>query len=172
ASTTGGYARYEWDVTNLVRDGDNTIALRFQKDNASNYLTTDTVDWNQPAPDGLTGAQFPIQLRTTKAVELDDVHVLQSDAADFSSADLTVKATLKNTTNAAQAVDLGGAITQSQDSGSRGFDTDVVLNPGETRTVKFTPDAYPALHVADPHVWWPYDMGDQQIGRASCRERV
>ena len=38
-----------------------------------------------PAPDQLTGAQFPIQLRTTKAVELDDVHVMQNDASDLST---------------------------------------------------------------------------------------
>jgi exo-1,4-beta-D-glucosaminidase len=171
-NTTGGYARYEWDVTDLLRDGVNSLALRFQKDNASNWLTTDTVDWNQPAPDGLTGAQFPIQLRTTKAVELDDVHVLQSDAADLSSADLTLKATLKNTTGTVQAVDLGGAITQAQDHGARGFDTDVVLNPGESRTVKFTPDAYPGLHVANPHVWWPYDMGDQPLYDLSVTARL
>lgn len=162
-ATIGGYARYEFDVTDLVRDGANAIALRFQQNNATNFLTTNTVDWNMPAPDAITGAQFPIQLRITKAVELNDLHVVQGNAGDMSTSDLTVKATLRNRSDQAQAVSLDGRITQAQDASPRTFTTSLLLNPGETRKVSFTPDSYPSLHVDNPHVWWPYQMGDQPM---------
>jgi exo-1,4-beta-D-glucosaminidase len=163
--TIGGYARYEWDVTDLLREGQNSIALRFQKNDADAYLTTDTVDWNQNAPDALTGSQFPIQLRTTRGVEVDDVHVVQDNASDMSTSDLTVKATLRNATDASQVVKLDGRITQAQDEGARTFDTETLLAPHETRTISFDSDAYPSLLIRDPHVWWPYQMGDQPLYR-------
>ncbi len=75
----GAYSELELDVTDLVRDGPNALALRvFPNDaGASGFLTLSMVDWNPPAPDRDTGLQFAPQLAQDGAVSLRDVHVLQ-----------------------------------------------------------------------------------------------
>lgn len=37
----------------------------------------------------------------------------------------------------------------------------VSLLPGETQTVRLTPEEHEALKMAQPHLWWPLNQGDQ-----------
>ena len=37
----------------------------------------------------------------------------------------------------------------------------VALQPGETKTIRLTPDEFKALSIAKPHLWWPINQGDQ-----------
>jgi exo-1,4-beta-D-glucosaminidase len=39
----------------------------------------------------------------------------------------------------------------------------VTVPAGTTQTVTFTPAQYPALTIASPQVWWPYQMGAQPL---------
>src|SRR5262252_6149638 len=59
----------------------------------------DNVDWTQIPPDNNTGIQFPVQLRLGGALAVGNSHVNQSDAADLSSAALTVKTDVTNSTS-------------------------------------------------------------------------
>src|SRR5256885_8310026 len=83
AQLQGAYSRFEYDITGLVRDGDNAIALDVFKNDASNstgYLTLDMVDWNPRSPDNWTGLQFAPQLIHDGAVSVRNAHVVQNNA--------------------------------------------------------------------------------------------
>src|SRR5439155_17574359 len=84
------------------RDGPNAIALDvFHNDSSDTnhgYLTFDMVDWNPTPADGWTGLQFAPTLETDGAVSVRNAHVVQANAADLSSSDLTVKADVRNNT--------------------------------------------------------------------------
>jgi hypothetical protein len=36
----------------------------------------------------------------------------------------------------------------------------VTLQPGETKTIRLTPEEFKALTIARPHLWWPLNQGD------------
>src|SRR5258708_34060568 len=74
-------------------------------------FTTDNVDWTQIPPDNNTGIQFPVQLQVDGTLAVSNSHVNQSDAADLSSAALTVKSDVTNYTTTAQAVTVTPTIT-------------------------------------------------------------
>ena len=43
------------------------------------------------------------------------------------------------------------------------FEQNVTLAPGEERTVRFLPADFPQLRVANPKLWWPAQMGAQNL---------
>src|SRR5205814_2695833 len=48
----------------------------------------------------------------------------------------------------------GSAITVNQN---------VTVPANTTQTVSFTPTAFPGLTVANPQIWWPYQLGAQPL---------
>ena len=92
----GDYTRYTFDITGLLQRGVNTLALEVYPNNPNTMFTLDNVDWTQIPPDNNTGIQFPIQLHTSGPLALSNAHVVQDDAADLSTAALTVKADVTN----------------------------------------------------------------------------
>src|SRR4051812_12629466 len=157
----GAYSRFEYDITPYVRDGANAIALDVFRNDVSEdtgYLTLNMVDWNPPSPDNWTGLQFAPEIRQDGAVSVRDAHVVQQDADDVSSADLTLKADVRNNPDRPQQAWVAGAVGGHGTHAVRG--RRITLAPGETRAV-----ALPAVHVDHPAVWWPYQMGDQPLYR-------
>jgi exo-1,4-beta-D-glucosaminidase len=168
AQLQGAYSRFEYDITALVRDGANAIALDVFKNDASSrtgYLTLDMVDWNPQSPDGWTGLQFAPQLIHDGAVSVRNAHVVQHNAPDLSSSDLTVKADLRNNTAAAQATEFAGSI-EGPRSRIR-FSQRVTVPANATMTVSVAP-----VHVNHPAVWWPYQMGDQPLYHLAVSARI
>ena len=43
------------------------------------------------------------------------------------------------------------------------FSQKITLKPNETQTVTFDPKSTPALHVANPKLWWPNGYGPQNL---------
>jgi hypothetical protein len=164
----GAYSRLEYDLTPVLRNGANVIALDvFRNDTTekTGQLTLDMVDWNPKSPDNWTGLQFAPQLAQDGAVSVRNAHVIQANAADFSSSDLTVKADLRNNTGTAQTVDLTGTISRPGtwiDVHQR-----VTVPANATRTVSLAP-----TKLRHPAVWWPYQMGDQPMYHLSVRASV
>ncbi|MCO5969756.1 glycoside hydrolase family 2 protein [Actinoallomurus soli] len=157
----GAYGRFEYDITPYVRDGQNAIALDIAKNAPKTYLTDSTLDWNPPAPDQNTGLRFAPQLAQAGPVALRNVHVVQHNAADLASSDLTVKADLRNDTNTEQKARLDATITHG---GTRiAVSANATVPAGSTRTVTLTPADHRALHLRHPAVWWPYQLGGQPL---------
>ena len=41
----------------------------------------------------------------------------------------------------------------------------------EDRTVAFTPDKFPQLHLSHPKLWWPWQMGEAHLERLIGAEK-
>jgi exo-1,4-beta-D-glucosaminidase len=160
----GAYARYSFDVTNLLQPGTNTLALEVYPNDPSKMFTLDNVDWTQIPPDNNTGIQFPVQLHVSDAVGLSNAHVTQDNAPDMSTSALTVKADVTNNTGTAQTAQVKAVVTPPNGGGGPiSVQQSVTVPANQTTTVTFTPADYSKLTIAHPQLWWPYQMGDQPM---------
>jgi exo-1,4-beta-D-glucosaminidase len=165
ATVEGDYASYAFDVTRLLRPGKNALALELYPNNPATMLTLDNVDWSQVPPDNNTGIQFPVQLHIAGALGISNAFVTQQDAPGMSAAALTVHADVANNAGAPQAGVVAATITPPGGRDPIRVTQRVVLAPGASTTVTFTPVAYRQLVIRNPQLWWPYQMGGQPLYR-------
>jgi exo-1,4-beta-D-glucosaminidase len=158
----GAFTRYAFDVTGLLRHRRNAVAIEVQPNDPNAMFTLDEVDWNQIPPDDHTGIQFPVQLHTSRALALDNAHVVEHNAPDLSRSSLTVKADVTN--NASHA--WTGFVTARIAPGGIRLAKRVTVPAGATQTVQFDP-----VTIRHPRVWWPYQLGDQPLYRLDMAVR-
>jgi exo-1,4-beta-D-glucosaminidase len=162
ATVTGAYTRFSFNISSLIVAGPNSLAIEVNPNDPTSMFTLDNVDWTQIPPDNNTGIQFPVQLQVDGALAVGNSHVNQNDAADLSSAALTVKTDVTNNTAASQAATVTATITPP--TGTPITDSQTVTVPANsTQTVSFAPSAFPNLAIASPQVWWPYQLGPQPL---------
>ena len=163
----GAYRTYEFEVKSLVSsDGPNALAVetiaQTEKDLGINW-----VDWNPAPPDKDMGLWRGVYLQGSGAVAIRHLMVATHfPNASLDEADLTVEADLRNASDASIAGSLDGEIEGVK------FRQTVSLKPGENRTVHFTPDEFSQLRIKNPKVWWPYQMGAQDLHDLNLRFRV
>jgi exo-1,4-beta-D-glucosaminidase len=157
ATVAGGYAKRSFDVTGLLVAGTNSVAIEVYPNDPTAMLTVDNVDWSQIPPDNNTGLQFPVQLRTGGPLVDGNAHVLQNTAADLSSSVLTVKADITNTTASAQTGTVTATVTPPGATALT-VTQSVTVPANATQTVTL-----PAVTVASPQIWWPYQLGAQPL---------
>ncbi|MEW2414653.1 exo-beta-D-glucosaminidase [Streptomyces sp. NPDC046866] len=163
----GTYTRHEFDITALIRPGANTVAFRVQPNDPRKHLTTGWLDWLQAPPDANMGIVRDVVVRRSGAVALRDAHVVTRLALPaLASADLTVKALLRNDSSDTVTALLAGT------AGPAAFSRRVTLAPGESRTVVFSPADHPGLHLPSPRVWWPAGTGGQPLYDLDLRVTV
>ncbi|MFD7083836.1 exo-beta-D-glucosaminidase [Streptomyces sp. NPDC059918] len=159
SAVAGAYTHHELDVTALVRAGANAVAFRIKPNDPRKNLTMGWLDWLQPPPDQNMGIVRDVLVRRGGPVALRDAHVVTSLALpSLASADLTVKAKVRNETAEAVTAAVSGTI-----GSGIAFRRDVPLRAHETKTVAFTPADTPQLRLERPRVWWPAGMGAQEL---------
>jgi len=163
STVTGSYTRFTFGLTNLIVPGTNSLALEVNPNDPTSLYTLDNVDWTQIPPDNNTGIQFPVQLQIDGALAVGNSHVNQSDAADLSSAALTVKTDVTNNTPTAQTATVTATITPPNSGTPITVNQNVTVPAGTTQTVPFTPSSFPSLTITSPQVWWPYQLGAQPL---------
>ncbi|THA32071.1 exo-beta-D-glucosaminidase [Streptomyces sp. A1547] len=168
SEVAGAYTRHELDVTGLVTPGANAVAFRIKPNNPRKNLTMGWLDWLQPPPDENMGIVRDVLVRRGGPVALRDAHVVTSLAMpSLASADVTVKAQVRNDSAEAVTATLSGTISAAGPTGPTGtgvaFRRDVSLRAHETKTVAFAPADTPRLHLDSPRVWWPAGMGAQEL---------
>jgi len=163
----GAYRTYEFDVKSLVSsDGPNALAVetiaQTEKDLGINW-----VDWNPAPPDKDMGLWRGVYLQGSGAVAIRHPMVATHfPNSSLEEADLTVEADLRNASDASISGFLDGEIEHVK------FRQTVSLKPGESRTVRFTPDEFSQLRIKNPKVWWPYQMGAQDLHDLDLRFTV
>jgi exo-1,4-beta-D-glucosaminidase len=163
ATVTGAYTRFAFNLTPLLVAGTNSLAIEINPNDPGSVFTLDNVDWTQIPPDNNTGLQFPVQIRVDGALAVGNSHVNQSDAADLSSAALTVRTDVTNNTPAAQTATVTAAITPPGTGTPITVSRSVTIPASTTQTVSFTPGSFPSLTITSPQLWWPYQMGAQPL---------
>ena len=179
----GAFIRGRFDITKLVKPGEtavlavkvspqphpgvpheHTIANGVGKNggitaiDGPTFLCTIGWDWLNAVRDRDTGLWQKVWLSASGPVLVDDPLVITHlPLPKTDSADITVKATLENTSGKPQTGMLEGSF------GDVNFSEKVTLKPGETQTVTLDPKTTPALHVANPKLWWPNGYGPQNL---------
>jgi exo-1,4-beta-D-glucosaminidase len=146
----------------LKRGGSNALAVEiFAPEKWDLGITW--VDWNPTPPDKDMGIWREVFLSDSGDVSLRRPFVNAKLGSDYKSAALTVSALLNNTTDhpvkSTLRVDLAGAQLSQP----------VELTAKESKVVRFTPEQFPQLKLAQPHLWWPYQMGDPYLYNAKFR---
>jgi exo-1,4-beta-D-glucosaminidase len=163
ATVSGDYTRFTFNISSLVVAGTNSLAIEVNPNNPTTMFTLDNVDWTQIPPDNNTGIQFPVQLQLDGALSVGNSHVNQSDAADLSSAALTVKTDVTNNTTLSQTGSVTATITPPNSGTQITVSQTVTVPASTTQTVSFTPATFPTLTITSPQVWWPYQLGAQPL---------
>src|SRR5262245_41450081 len=163
ATVTGAYTRFSFNISNLIVSGTNSLAIQVNPNDPTTMFTTDNVDWTQIPPDNNTGIQFPVQLQIDGALAVGNAHVNQSDAADLSTAALTVKTDVTNFNASSQTGTVTATITPPGSGTPITVSQSVTVPANSTQTVSFAPASFPSLTIASPQVWWPYQLGAQPL---------
>ncbi len=158
SQVTGAYTKFTFDVSSVLKSGNNSLAVEMYPNDPSKMLTLDDVDWNQLPPDNNTGIQFPIQLLVAGGLSVGNAHVVQANATDMSSSKLTVKADVTNAGSASKSGTATATITPPSGGTPITVSQNVTVAAHSKTTVTF-----PVQTISHPQVWWPYQMGAQPM---------
>jgi exo-1,4-beta-D-glucosaminidase len=154
----GMWRLFEFDVTDLVAPGSvNALAVEVFPQTPDDLGIT-FVDWNPLPPDKDMGIWRPVYLTTSGAVTIRFPQVItRLDLPAVDKAHLTVTAEVSNTTGHAVKGVLKGEIEDIQ------FSQPVTLDGKQTKVVTFSPDQFAQLNLASPRLWWPVQVGPQNM---------
>jgi len=154
----GMWRTYDFNVTEEALPGKtNSLAVEVTAQRADDLGIT-WVDWNPAPPDKDMGLWQGVTVTATGPVALRDPQVVTNfDLPSLDVAHLTVRAELANGTGEAVRGVLRGNI------GDVSFQQEVELKPHEAREVTFLPDHFSQLNFQNPRLWWPWQMGPQNL---------
>jgi hypothetical protein len=178
----GGFMTGHFDVTALLRPGaPNALAVRVLKnahpgsvteknyqspgknggvlgaDNPTMHASV-TWDWIPTIRGRNTGIWGDVYLTSNGAVSIENPQAdTVSIAADGSSAEVSLEATLTNHSAAPVTGQLRGHF------GDAAFEQAVTIPAHASKTVKLDPAAEPALRLRNPKLWWPNGYGEPNL---------
>jgi exo-1,4-beta-D-glucosaminidase len=154
----GAYRLFNLDISKEALPGNNNcLALEIFPPKGMD-LTITWVDWNPTPPDRGMGIWYDVSISATGSVAIEDPHVVTKlDLPKTDQAKLTITAEVHNASDKPVKGKLKGAIENIS------FSQDVALAAGETRLVSFIPEKYPQLVLTDPRLWWPHNVGPQNL---------
>ncbi len=157
AEMAGTWRTFEFDITGSVVPGVNCLAVEVFPPGPDDLAIT-FVDWAPTPPDKCMGIWRDVYVNATGPISLRYPQVVtRIDLPAADKAHLTVSAELRNATGSALRGLLRG------DIGEIHLTQPVELAPHEVRTVRFTPDEFPSLHISNPMLWWPAKVGPQNL---------
>lgn len=152
----GTFRTFEFDVTRILHAGRNGIAVEVFAPR-KNDLAITWVDWNPTPPDKNMGLWKDVYLTTAGGVTLRRPFVNSKLGPDFKSAALTITAEVRNVSSHPVKGVFHARI--------EGIDIrqPVELSASETKVVRLSPEQFPRLKLANPRLWWPYQMGKPNL---------
>ncbi len=149
----GAYRTYEFNVADTAKPGLNVLAVEVFAPTPQD-LAINWVDWNPAPPDKDMGLWRAVWLTDSGPVALRNPQVVSKvDEKTLASAELTVSAEVRNTTDKPLKGTLRGAIEKLA------FSQPVELGANETKVVTFAPEQFAQLRMQNPRLWWPWQMG-------------
>ena len=154
----GAYRVYEFNITDNVKAGAiNVLAVEVSPPQPDD-LAINWVNVNPGPPDKNMGLWHEVYITTSGPVVLRHPQVVSRlDLPSLAGAHLTVTAELTNMSRRATRGVLRGQIADTE------FAQPFALGPRESRVVTFTPERFPQLNLSHPRIWWPWQMGDQNL---------
>jgi exo-1,4-beta-D-glucosaminidase len=166
ADVAGAYRYYEFRVNSLLnKSGKNALAVEVFAPE-KNDLGLTWVDWNPTPPDKDMGIWREVFLSGSGEVALRAPFVSSKLDSDYKSAALTLSAELRNTTDHPLKAVLHA------DVDGKHLSQPVELAANESKIARFSPDQFAQLKLANPHLWWPYQMGEPYLYTAKFHVEV
>jgi len=167
-TVVGMHRRFEFDVNDVIEvGGRNALAVEIfapgdlpEKRYSTKQVeaTTGWDDHNPQPPDLNMGIWQDVYITATGSAALRHPYVTSElELPSLASADLTVSAYVVNKTDKAVAGVLEGTIEKIT------FSKKVELAPRETKEVMVTSSDCSGLAIQNPRVWWPVDLGPQEL---------
>jgi exo-1,4-beta-D-glucosaminidase len=157
AEMAGTWRTFEFHVTKSLVPGVNCLAVEVFPPGPDDLAIT-FVDWAPTPPDKCMGIWRDVYLTAAGPILLRCPQVTtRLDLPATDKAYLTVTAELRNATT--EVVDglLKGEIGEVHVS------KPVELAPHEVKTVSFTPAEFTELRIPNPSLWWPAQVGRQNL---------
>ncbi|MDP4174054.1 MAG: glycoside hydrolase family 2 TIM barrel-domain containing protein [Bacteroidota bacterium] len=166
-SVEGAFRRFSFDVSNLIRYGENnTLAVEVLQP-VPGEPTMGFVDWNPKAPDRNMGLWRGVSLRFSGNVSINNPFVkTKLDLETLKKASLTVLAEVENNSGNSVSGILSGVI------GSARFSKTVELGPKEVKRVEFSPEEFKALVINNPKLWWTNDLGKPELNTLKLEFKI
>ncbi|WP_100314324.1 glycoside hydrolase family 2 protein [Thermoflavifilum aggregans] len=161
----GSFRTYHFNITPYVRKGTNVLAVRVFPPGPGD-LAVGFVDWNPEPPDHDMGIWRQVWLKITGPLSISEPFVsTRLDTATLNQAWVYVSMKLSNHTDKLQkgVVHVQIRPANFSDASFIRLSREIELQPHEQKEITFTPDAYPALHILHPHLWWTHDWGRPQL---------
>jgi exo-1,4-beta-D-glucosaminidase len=153
----GTFETFEFNVSTLLHsDKPNALAVEIFAP-GKNDLGITWVDWNPTPADKDMGIWKEVFLTSSADVSLRNPFVASKLDSEYKTAALTVSADLRNSANHPVNGVLRAEIDGAQIS------QPVALAAGETKAIRFTPEQFAQLKLANPRIWWPYQMGEPNL---------
>ena len=166
SDVAGAYRAYEFSIGDLLhREGKNALAVEIFAPE-KNDLGLTWVDWNPTPPDKDTGMWREVFLTSSGDVTLRHPFANAKLDSAYKSAALTLSAELRNTTDHAVKA------TFVADAADMHLSQPIELAPKESKIIRFSPDQFPQLKLANPHLWWPYQVGEPYLYTAKFRVEI
>ncbi|AEY85517.1 glycosyl hydrolase [Streptomyces hygroscopicus subsp. jinggangensis 5008] len=127
--------------------------------NSPTYLASSGWDWTPAVRDRAAGIWNHVRLRSTGDIVIGDprVDTVLPKLPDVSVAELTVVVPVRN------AADVDREATVAAAFGAVKVSRKVTVPAGKSVDVVFTPDAFSALRLRDPDLWWPNGLGKPSL---------
>jgi len=159
----GAFRRFQYDISEFIAEGGNVLAVRVIAPKPGDF-TTGFVDWNPPPPDRNMGLFRPVRLRFCDGVSLENPFVqTQLNTKTLTQADLIVSVEVVNHLSKSVSGIIDGRIETIH------FAKKVHLEPYERKAIVFTSDEYPQLHITNPRLWWPHELGAPELYEMDLR---
>jgi Beta-galactosidase/beta-glucuronidase len=159
----GTYRIFEFDLTKLAKPGaKNVIALEIGAPEKGDLGIT-WVDWNPTPADKDMGIWKEVTLTAHGPVAIRNPFVKTQLSADFTAADLTISADLRNDSSTPAK----GTLVAEIDG--KTIKLPVELAAGENKLVRLDPEHFAALKLARPKLWWPYTVGTPHLYKAKLQ---
>jgi len=182
-TTRGAFIRGKFDITSVVKPGKTAIvAVHISPQphpgvshehtirdgiglnggesaiDGPTFLCAIGWDWLPAIRDRETGIWRQVFLSASGPVLVKDPLVTTDlPLPKTDSADIAVEATVENVTDQPVKGTLSGTIESIR------FEREVEVAPHSTQKVRFDSASTPALHVANPRLWWPNGYGPQNL---------
>jgi len=154
----GTWRLFQIDVTPAAKPGeDNSLAVEIAPPQPHDLAIT-LVDWAPMPPDKEMGLWRDVRIFATGPVALRYPAVLTKlDLPSTKEAWLTVRAELTNAADHPVDAVVRGRIEDLS------FEQSLHLAAKETQVVHFRPEQFPQLKISSPRLWWPAQVGKQEL---------
>ena len=160
-SHEGFFHRFAFDASRWIRHGENLLTVKVDAPNLKRVLVKGALqginwDCNDPTLDP-GGIWNDVQLLASRDLYLEDLKVTPYLDLEGNSARILCRVTICNPTGEIKEVSVGTTLSPHNFTGeSHTASAAVIVPPGVSQA-----DLW--LNVVEPRLWWPWDMGAQNL---------